>query len=193
MAQSADADNPPETTQITLGDTALYIFTSGTTGLPKAAVLSNRRYLLSAMLSKSGGIRCNEHDVIYICLPLYHGTGLFLGAGAAFCSGACMFIRRKFSASRFLSEVREHGATCFIYIGELCRYLMAVPSQPDDHRSGVENIIPDALSRVSIHRFCSSNVSCARVTFVRSGGLRMTQSATTTGKLSSFSADWLRG
>jgi hypothetical protein len=59
------------------------------------------------------------------------------------------------------------------------------------HRSGVDNIIPDALSRVSIHRFCPSNVSCARVTFVRSGDLRMTQSATTTGKLSSFSADWL--
>lgn len=153
MAQSADADNPPETTQITLGDTALYIFTSGTTGLPKAAVLSNRRYLLSAMLSKSGGIRCNENDVIYICLPLYHGTGLFLGAGAAFCSGACMFIRRKFSASRFLSEVREHGATCFIYIGELCRYLMAVPSQPDDHRNPLTRIMGNGLRPDVWHEF----------------------------------------
>jgi len=155
VAASADTENPPETTQITLGDTALYIFTSGTTGLPKAAVLSNRRYLLSAMLSKGGGIRCNEHDVIYICLPLYHGTGLFLGAGAAFCSGACMFIRRKFSASRFLAEVREHGATCFIYIGELCRYLMAVPSQPDDHNNPLTRIMGNGLRPDVWHEFKS--------------------------------------
>ncbi|GIS70043.1 MAG: hypothetical protein CM1200mP9_08640 [Gammaproteobacteria bacterium] len=66
-------------------------------------------------------VAMDRSDRLYICLPLYHGTGLLIGAGASFSSGAAMVIRRRFSASRFLPEVREHGATCLIYVGELCR------------------------------------------------------------------------
>ena len=84
QAENVDDSNPPDTGQATLGDVALNIFTSGTTGLPKAAVISNRRFLMSSALSYKGGLKCKEHDCIYICLPLYHGTGLFLGAGASF-------------------------------------------------------------------------------------------------------------
>ena len=124
--------NPPDTAETTLGETAMYIFTSGTTGLPKAAVLSNRRYLASAQLSGKAGLRCTVADRLYICLPLYHGTGLMVGAGAAFTTGASMFIRRRFSASAFLPEIREHRCTCLIYVGELCRYLVNTPERPDD-------------------------------------------------------------
>jgi citronellyl-CoA synthetase len=148
-----DSRNPPETGEVTLGDTALFIFTSGTTGLPKAAVLSNRRYLLTAALSYRAGLKCDVDDCIYLCLPLYHGTGLFLGVGAAFCTGASMFIRRKFSASNFLSEVREHGATCFIYIGELCRYLLNTPAQPDDYKTPLGTIMGNGLRPDVWHEF----------------------------------------
>jgi len=145
QAATEDSANPPQTAEVTLGDTAMYIFTSGTTGLPKAAVLSNRRYLLTAALSYKAGLRCDVNDCIYLCLPLYHGTGLFLGVGAAFCTGATMFIRRKFSASNFLPEVREHGVTCFIYIGELCRYLMNTPESADDYKSPLGTIMGNGL------------------------------------------------
>ena len=64
-----------------------------------------------------------------------------------------MFIRRKFSASRFLGEVREHGATCFIYIGELCRYLMAVPSQSDDPNNPLTRIMGNGLRPDVWHEF----------------------------------------
>ncbi len=153
--EAADEDhtNPPDTGRMTLGDTALYIFTSGTTGMPKAAVLSNRRYLLTAASSYLAGLRCDEHDCIYLCLPLYHGTGLFLGVGAAFCTGASMFIRRKFSASNFLSEVREHEATCFIYIGELCRYLLNTPERPDDYKNSLGTIMGNGLRPDVWHQF----------------------------------------
>jgi len=144
-ASGNDEANLPETDEVTLGDTALYIFTSGTTGLPKASVLSNRRYLMAAAMSYKGGLKCDEKDCIYLCLPLYHGTGLFLGFGAAINTGATMFIRRKFSASNFLSEVREHGATCFIYIGELCRYLLNAPAQEDDFRNPLSTIMGNGL------------------------------------------------
>jgi len=145
LAEQAPGDDHPETGEVTLGDNAFYIFTSGTTGLPKAAVLSNRRFMASAMLSHKAGLRCTEKDRFYICLPLYHGTGLMIGAGAAMSAGASMFIRRKFSASNFLSEVREHNATCFIYIGELCRYLLNTPARHDDHKNPLTRMMGNGL------------------------------------------------
>lgn len=153
LSANESGSNPSETGDVTLGDTAMYIFTSGTTGLPKAAVLSNRRYLLTAALSYKAGLRCDVHDCIYLCLPLYHGTGLFLGVGAAFCTGATMFVRRKFSASNFLPEVREHGVTCFIYIGELCRYLLNTPPQPDDYKNPLSAVMGNGLRPDVWHEF----------------------------------------
>jgi len=153
LGSGEDPGNPPDTTENTLGDIALYIFTSGTTGLPKAAVLSNRRYLLIAVTSQVGGLHCDENDRIYLCLPLYHGTGLFLGVGSALCSGASMFIRRKFSASSFLPEVREHGVTHFIYIGELCRYLLNTRPQADDHATPLTTMMGNGLRPDVWHEF----------------------------------------
>ncbi len=152
-AAGQDSTNPPQTGQNTLADTALYIFTSGTTGLPKASVISNRRFLLASALSYKGGLKCKESDCIYLCLPLYHGTGLFLGVGAAFSTGASMVIRRKFSGSNFLSEIREHGATCFIYIGELCRYLLNVPATADDHHNPLISMMGNGLRPDVWHQF----------------------------------------
>lgn len=145
LAEQADDGNLPETAEITIGDSAFYIFTSGTTGFPKAAVLSNRRYLAAAAMSHKAGLKCSEKDRLYICLPLYHGTGLMIGVGAAMSAGASMFIRRRFSASNFLDEVRRHRATCFIYIGELCRYLMNTPARPDDHATPLRRAMGNGL------------------------------------------------
>lgn len=145
QSRQAGEHNPDTTGTITLGDRALYVFTSGTTGLPKAGVMSHRRFLMSAGTASAGGLRCDQHDCIYLCLPLYHGTALFLGAGAAFNTGAALFIRRKFSASAFLSEVREHGCTCFIYIGEICRYLLATQPADDDYANPLTTIMGNGL------------------------------------------------
>ena len=144
-AAAASPENPEETSLITLGEVALYIFTSGTTGLPKAAVLSNRRYLTSADMAAMAGFKCTEQDRMYICLPLYHGTGLMVGAGAAMVSGASMFIRRKFSASNFLPEVREHGCTLLVYIGELCRYLSNTEAQAGDHKNPLRSMMGNGM------------------------------------------------
>ena len=144
-AAAASSENPEETSLITLGEVALYIFTSGTTGLPKAAVLSNRRYLTSADMAAMAGFKCTEQDRMYICLPLYHGTGLMVGAGAAMVSGASMFIRRKFSASNFLPEVREHGCTLLVYIGELCRYLSNTEAQAGDDKNPLRSMMGNGL------------------------------------------------
>ncbi len=147
VADSAEqsTDNPTDTNDITIGETALYIFTSGTTGLPKAAVLSNRRYLMSADMSATAGLKLTDQDRLYLCLPLYHGTGLMIGAGAAMSAGASMFVRRKFSASNFLKEVRAHNCTALVYIGELCRYLINTEAQPDDHNNPLRTMMGNGM------------------------------------------------
>ncbi|MFU8765185.1 MAG: long-chain-acyl-CoA synthetase [Haliea sp.] len=152
-AATASSENPVETATVTLGDTAFYIFTSGTTGLPKAALLSNRRYLMTAGVVQVSGLQISENDRLYLCLPLYHGTGLMVGAGAAFLAGASMFIRRKFSASQFLPEVREYRTTAFVYIGELCRYLLHVPAMPDDADSPLRAVVGNGLRPDIWHPF----------------------------------------
>jgi len=163
LVAAANADNPVETTAMTLGDIAFYIYTSGTTGLPKAAVISNRRYLVSADMAGAGGLRCKTNDRIYLCLPLYHATGLLLGVGSALATGASMFVRRKFSASNFLKEVRQHHCTHMIYIGELCRYLVNSEAKADDAKNPLRSIMGNGLrpdiwmqfkKRYNIARIC---------------------------------------
>ena len=129
IAESQENTNPADTKERVLGDTAFYIFTSGTTGLPKAAIMSNRRFMSTSAIAAIAGLKCTEEDTLYLCLPLYHTTGLLIGAGSAIRSGAGMFIRRKFSASTFIEEIRENNCTCLVYIGEMCRYL--TNSKPD--------------------------------------------------------------
>ena len=129
----------------TIGETALFIFTSGTTGLPKAAVLSNRRFLTAAGMSSMAGLKCTEKDRLYLCLPLYHGTGVMVGMGASWTSGASIFLRRKFSASHFLEEVRENNCNCFVYVGEICRYLMNTPIEDNDGRNPLRAMIGNGL------------------------------------------------
>ncbi|QFU76584.1 long-chain-acyl-CoA synthetase [Halioglobus maricola] len=152
-AAAQQDQNLAETDDVTISEDCLYIFTSGTTGMPKASVMSNKRLLATASLSAIAGLRCDEHDCIYLCLPLYHGTGLFLGVGAAFTTGASIYLRRKFSASAFVPEVRESGATCFMYIGEICRYLLATPEHVDDHATSLRTIMGNGLRPDIWHAF----------------------------------------
>ena len=119
-----DNENLDQTNQVTAKDVACYIFTSGTTGVPKAAILPNAKLVAAATNITMAGYRINHEDCMYNCLPLYHSTGLMLGLCAAINVGAASFIKRKFSASSFWQEANKFNTTAFVYIGELCRYLI---------------------------------------------------------------------
>ena len=116
---------------LTLDDPCLYIYTSGTTGLPKAAHINHYR-VYAAMLAFSSVIEATDEDRIYNCLPMYHTSGGVLGIGAALVAGGSVFIREKFSATRFWDDVVDEGCTRFQYIGELCRYLVNAPPHPKE-------------------------------------------------------------
>lgn len=116
---------------LTNRDTALFIYTSGTTGLPKAARIPHSR-ARTYMRAFAGATRSTPTDRIYDCLPLYHSTGGLVGVGAALLNGGRLIIRKKFSATNFWPDVKASGATMFVYIGELCRYLTAAPHNDDE-------------------------------------------------------------
>lgn len=110
-------------------DVALYIFTSGTTGMPKAAKITHVRAQLY-MRAFAGMANAGADDRLYNVLPLYHSTGGLCGVGAAFLNGATLVLRRKFSATHFWDDVDAYRCTIFVYIGELCRYLLNQPPHP---------------------------------------------------------------
>ena len=114
---------------MTAGDPALLIYTSGTTGMPKAARISHMRAQLY-MRGFAGATGATKADRIYIALPLYHATGGLCAIGAALLNGGSVVLRRRFSASHFWREIVAEGCTMFVYIGELCRYL--VNHEPDE-------------------------------------------------------------
>ncbi|HVZ99704.1 MAG TPA: long-chain-acyl-CoA synthetase [Caulobacterales bacterium] len=104
-------------------DVALFIYTSGTTGMPKAAKITHARAQLY-MRAFAGATNSTSEDRVYCALPLYHSTGGLCGVGAALFNGGTLVLRRKFSVTHFWPDIVDNGCTIFVYIGELCRYLV---------------------------------------------------------------------
>ncbi|QTC90381.1 long-chain-acyl-CoA synthetase [Brevundimonas goettingensis] len=131
--RSASSVRPLKTVRegLTNRDTALYIYTSGTTGLPKAARIPHSR-ARTYMRAFAGCTNATPQDAIFDVLPLYHSTGGLVGVGPALLNGGRLILRKKFSAKSFWPDVRSTGATMFVYIGELCRYLVNCPPGEDD-------------------------------------------------------------
>jgi len=137
--------NLTETADIKAGEKALYIFTSGTTGLPKAAIIYHRRFMASASVGWKIGLRAKAKDRIYLCLPLYHTTGFSLGFGSSMLSGASLILKRKFSAREFWPDVKHHRANQFVYVGELCRYLVMQKEHPDEIDNPIQTMLGNGL------------------------------------------------
>ncbi|MEM8920437.1 MAG: AMP-binding protein, partial [Pseudomonadota bacterium] len=121
---------------IKAGEVALYVYTSGTTGLPKAARITHAR---GQGMMRSFIPTCDvvSSDRIYLTLPLYHSTGGLCGVGCAMNTGAAIILRRKFSATQFWPEAKATGANMIVYIGELGRYLMNNQPGPEERDHSV--------------------------------------------------------
>lgn len=139
-ADAPDVANPP-----TMGDTAVYLFTSGTTGLPKAAPGSHRKFIKAYGGFGLMSLGMEPEDVLYCTLPLYHGTALLVCWGSVLAGGSAIALRRKFSASEFWSDVRYYRATTFGYVGELCRYLLSQPRSGKDRQHTLTKMIGNGL------------------------------------------------
>jgi fatty-acyl-CoA synthase len=145
FAVSAPATNPASASAVQARDTAFYIFTSGTTGFPKASVMTHRRWLAALAAFGGFGLRLKSSDTLYSCLPLYHNNALTVALSSVINSGATLALGKSFSASKFWDEVIASDATAFIYIGEICRYLLNQPPKPTDRAHKVRLIAGNGL------------------------------------------------
>lgn len=143
---AADTD-PPATWRAGLvaGHPAVYIFTSGTTGLPKAAVVSHARWLITGdVMQVTTGL--GPTDCFYVFLPLYHGAASLSAAATAITAGASLLLRRKFSRSEFWADVRRCRVTICQYVGEICRFLLTVPARADDDEHTLRSMVGAGLA-----------------------------------------------
>jgi len=163
LAATAPTGNPASASAVLAKDTAFYIFTSGTTGHPKASVMTHYRWLRALAVFGGLGLRLNGRDTLYCCLPLYHNNALTVALASVINAGATLALGRSFSASRFWDDVIASDATAFIYIGEVCRYLLNQPPKPTDRAHKVRVISGNGLrpeiweeftSRFGIKRVC---------------------------------------
>ncbi|HYV60157.1 MAG TPA: AMP-binding protein [Acidimicrobiia bacterium] len=109
----------------------LLLFTSGSTSAPKAVVCSSGR-LAGAGLTTIKMFEVDRDSVLYESMPLFHGNALMANVTTAVTAGATIALRRKFSASGFLPDVRRFGATYFNYVGRALSYILAVPETTED-------------------------------------------------------------
>jgi fatty-acyl-CoA synthase len=107
------------------------LFTSGTSAAPKAVCCTQRR-LLTTGNRMTMVLDVGPDDVGYVAMPLFHSNSLMVGLAPALVAGASVGLARKFSASRFLDDVRRYCATWFNYTGKPLAYLLATPERPDD-------------------------------------------------------------
>jgi fatty-acyl-CoA synthase len=111
-------------------DTFMMIFTSGTSGEPKAVQVAHLMVLFSG-LNLVERFSVTSDDVCYISMPLFHSNAVVAGWAVALGSGAAM-VPARFSASGFLADVRAYGATYMNYVGKPLAYILATPARPDD-------------------------------------------------------------
>ncbi len=143
-AQSHARPDPAIRADIRGGAPVLRLFTSGTTGLPKAANITHIRALNTMFAFPTGG-GLGPRDRVMLVLPLYHATGGLVGVGAALAHGGALILEPSFSASRFWDVAAEHKATVFIYVGEICRFLTTQPPHPRERDHALRLAIGNGL------------------------------------------------
>jgi len=133
-------------------DLYLLLFTSGTSGAPKACLCSQGRLArIGATLSEM--VKLGPDDVCYVAMPMFHSNALMAGWIGALAGGATVALRRKFSASGFLPDVRKFGVTYFNYVGKPLSYILATPQRPDDADNTLRLVFGNEAADLDIERF----------------------------------------
>lgn len=145
LVKNEDISNPPTSKTLQAKDPYAYIFTSGTTGLPKAAIITHGHTYDCSIYFADTVVGFDHNDVIYVTTPLFHSHAIQVAYAASLRHGSTIALRRKFSASNFWDDAIKFKATSFNYIGEICRYLYNQPEKPTDRKHNIKKIIGNGL------------------------------------------------
>jgi fatty-acyl-CoA synthase len=137
-----------------LSTTWALIFTSGTSSAPKAVICSQRRLLVTGERMR-GIIDVRADDVGYLCMPLFHSNSLMVGLLPALLAGGSVALRRRFSASAWLDDVRRFGVTYWNYTGKPLAYLLSTPERPDDASNPLQRAYGNEGSDSIVRRFAA--------------------------------------
>ncbi len=130
----------------------MLIFTSGTSGEPKAVKCSHGKVAVAGA-TMTQRFNLGPEDVCYVSMPLFHSNAVLVGwAVAAACRGS-MALRRKFSASGFLPDVRRYGVTYANYVGKPLSYVLATPERPDDADNPLRAVYGNEGVPADVERF----------------------------------------
>ena len=109
----------------------MLIFTSGTSGEPKAVRCTHAKIAIPGLML-AGRFGLTPADTVYVSMPMFHSNAIMAGWAVGLAAGAAIALRRRFSASGFLPDVRAFGATYANYVGKPLSYVLATPARPDD-------------------------------------------------------------
>jgi len=148
--EALDAAPPlPADRTVAPEDHLLLIFTSGSTSAPKAVIMSNGR----AARAAGGSAWFSTDDVLYCAMPLFHGNALNAIVFPALATGATIALRERFSASQFIDDLRNYGATFFTSVGRAISYVLATPPRPDDQDHQVKYALAPESSTADMRAF----------------------------------------
>ncbi|WP_244928587.1 AMP-binding protein [Nocardioides sp. W7] len=139
-------------TEVSPEDIALLLFSSGSTGSPKAVVVGQGR-LARLTAAVTGRIELDRDSVTYLCMPLFHGNAVMMNLVPAMATGATVGLVRKFSASRFSEDVHRFGATYVNYVGRALSYVLSRPEDPRDRTGTLRLAYGTEASEADIARF----------------------------------------
>jgi fatty-acyl-CoA synthase len=131
----------------------VFIFTSGTTGLPKPCRVRHDRARSAATIFGSVAFEFSARDKLYCPLPLHHSSALLIGVGAALVAGVPIVLRRKFSAREFAPDLARSGATAALYIGDVCRAVLAVAPTPIERAVRLRVVVGNGLDAATWRAF----------------------------------------
>ena len=150
------SDNDIET-EIDFDEKAMLMYTSGTTGPPKATTFFYKKFIAGQALQIFTAlpmvIGCTGKDVYFTCLPLFHGNALQITTLPAFISEFQVVLSKRFSASRHWDMCRKYNVTIFNTLGAMPQFLLKQPERPNDGENNVRVVVSAACPKEMIEPF----------------------------------------
>ncbi len=148
----AHADAPVVARTAEPSDPFMLIYTSGTSGDPKAVICSHGKVAIAGV-TMTDRFSLGPSDVCYVSMPLFHSNAVLVGWSVAVACQGSMVLRRKFSASQFIPDIRRYGATYANYVGKPLSYVLAIPERPDDAVNPLKAVYGNEGAPGDVERF----------------------------------------